>query len=130
MSIRSFLAVLFFALGLTAVLAVVTFLLSHAIYGDSLAPGAAPKIGAAGVIMLVVAHFLGRDVQYPFRIIIYYIVAFGGMRLAALPVRHRDFSAWVTVDYTLFLVGLSLFAGALLWAYSYRRARRSKSSAV
>jgi hypothetical protein len=130
MRFRGFLVSFLFALGLTGVLLLISFLIAHWVYGDFLAPGAGVEIGGVSLVLLAMAYLLGRGTELPIRLIILYIIGFGGIRIAVLPIQRRDFGEWAAVDYVLLVVGVSLFSGVLLWAYSYRRAGRLKSPAV
>lgn len=130
MTFRGFLVAVLFALGLTGSLLLISFGIGRVVYGDSLAQGATVQLGGISLMLLAAAYLLARGSDLPFRLIAFYIVAFAGVRVAVLPVRHRELSEWHSVDYFLLLVGVSLFVGALLWSYSYQRARRLKSPAV
>jgi hypothetical protein len=120
-------AAIFLALGLTGALLLISFMIAHAVYGAFLAPGAPVRIGAASFILLVLAHLLGRNSGIPVRLIVYYILAFGGLRIAMLPITLREFQKWAVIDYFLLVIGVSLFAGALAWGYSYSRRRTRKA---
>ena len=128
--IRSLLTLLLFPIGLLAVLHAASFQIAHVVYGDFVAPGAVVNIAVAGVVMLGAAHLLARGAQLPIRLIFFYVVAFGGLRLAVLPLTHREFGGWTPLDYFLLVSGVGLCSAAFLWAYSLRRARLAREAAA
>jgi hypothetical protein len=121
---RNLSSLVLFAVGLTIGIQAIVYQVSHVAYGDKVASGVLAKIAFASIGLLAFAWLLAGS-RLPLRLILFYFIAFIGLRIAALPISRTDFEKWAPVDVYLFFVGVLMFGGALTWGLYRRKARLS-----
>ena len=119
--IRTILGIICYVVGLGAVIRVVAQLLTRFAYGETYSGSGAAMALAMCVGVFVVGQLLLGSSRVPNVVVVWFLIAFVGLYVAAVPLKHTPFSRWAAVDALLFTGGATALACALGWARRFTR---------
>jgi len=119
--IRIILGTICFVIGLSGVIRVVGELLKRVAYGEPISGSGAAMALVMCVGVFVVGQLLLGSSKAPSVVVVWSLIAFVGLGIAAVPLRHTPLSQWAAVDVILFASGAIVLACALGWARRFTR---------